>query len=93
MIGGAAGLLFAKGSVGAFVAFGPTYIPRLSEVGLNIRVMFFTLTVSILTGILFGLVPALTGFSSSLDETLKSGTRSSATAPGTPLPTVATSIK
>jgi putative ABC transport system permease protein len=82
IIGGAAGLLFAKWSVGAFVAFGPSYMPRLSEVGLNMRVMFFTATVSVLTGIVFGLVPALTGFSSSLEETLKSGTRSSATAPG-----------
>jgi putative ABC transport system permease protein len=81
-IGGAVGLLFAKWSVAAFVAFGPTYIPRLSEVGLNTRVMFLTATVSVLTGILFGLVPALTGFSSSLDDTLKSGTRSSAAAPG-----------
>jgi putative ABC transport system permease protein len=81
-IGGAAGLLFAIWGVDTFVAFGPTYIPRLSEVGVNVRVMFFTATVSVLTGILFGLVPALTGFSSSLDETLKSGTRSSATAPG-----------
>jgi putative ABC transport system permease protein len=81
-IGGAAGLLFAKWSVDTFVAFGPTYIPRLSEVGLNVRVMFFTATVSVLTGILFGLVPALTGFSSSLNETLQAGTRGSATVPG-----------
>jgi len=81
-IGGAAGLLFAKWSVDTFVAFGPTYIPRLSEVGLNVRVMFFTVTVSVLTGILFGLVPALTGSSSSRNETLQAGTRGSATAPG-----------
>jgi putative ABC transport system permease protein len=81
-IGGAAGLLLAKWSIDSFVAFEPTYIPRLAEVALNARVMFFTAIMSIVTGILFGLVPALSGLSSSLNETLQAGTRWSASTPG-----------
>jgi putative ABC transport system permease protein len=81
-IGGAAGLLLAKWSVDTFVALGPSYIPRLSEVGINVRVLLFTAALSVLAGIMFGLVPALGGFSSSLSETLKKGSRTSSTSTG-----------
>jgi putative ABC transport system permease protein len=74
-IGGAGGLLLAKWSIDVLVAFGPSYIPRLSEVEVNVRVLCFTATLSVLAGILFGLVPALSGFSSTLNETLKGGSR------------------
>lgn len=76
-IGGIAGLLLAKWGVDAFVAFGPSYIPRLSEVGVNVRVLLFTAVLSVLAGITFGLVPALGGFGSSLGDTLKEGSRTS----------------
>ena len=81
-IGGAGGLLLAKWSVDALVAFGPRYIPRLSEVDVNVRVLFFTATLSVLAGILFGLVPALSGVSSSLSETLKGSSRTTSTRTG-----------
>ncbi|HEY7099554.1 MAG TPA: ABC transporter permease [Terriglobales bacterium] len=76
-IGGLAGLLLAKWGVDTFVALSPRYIPRLAEVGVNVRVLFFTAAISVLTGILFGLVPALSSLSSSLGETLKEGSRTS----------------
>jgi putative ABC transport system permease protein len=59
LAGGAAGLLIALWSVDAFVALKPEGIPRLDEVALNAKVMGFTLGVSLVTGLLFGLVPAL----------------------------------
>ena len=80
--GGAGGLLLAKWCVDALLAFGPSYIPRLSEVDVNVRVLIFTATLSVLAGIMFGLVPALSGFSSSLIETLKGGSRTTSTRTG-----------
>ena len=53
----------------------PTALPRTEEIGLDIRVLFFTLAISLLAGILFGLVPALKMSPSRLQETLKEGGR------------------
>ena len=77
VIGGCAGLLLARWSVQAFVAFGPSYIPRLAEVGVDSRVLLFTAALSVLAGIMFGLVPALSNLGSSLSQTLKEGSRTS----------------
>jgi putative ABC transport system permease protein len=74
-LGGGAGLLLAKWSIDALLAYGGAYIPRLYEVSVNARVLLFTAALSTLAGVLFGLVPALSGFNASLVETLKGGGR------------------
>jgi putative ABC transport system permease protein len=76
MMGGALGLLFAYWLVKALVALGPT-IPRLSEIGIDGRTLAFTFGASLLTSLLFGLVPALRASSPDLNESLKEGGRSS----------------
>ncbi|MGH9796190.1 MAG: ABC transporter permease, partial [Candidatus Acidiferrales bacterium] len=80
MLGGAAGLLFAYwGLELAGVTSGDT-LPRADEISLDYRVLLFTLGVSLLTGILFGLAPALQASRTDLNETLKESGRSSAAA-------------
>ncbi len=59
LAGGVVGLLIAMWSADALIALQPGGIPRLDEVGIDARVLGFTLGVSILTGILFGLAPAI----------------------------------
>ncbi len=58
-IGGAAGCALAFGLLRAFTAMAPEGIPRLNEARLDGRVLLFTLAVSLLSGVLFGLAPAL----------------------------------
>jgi predicted permease len=59
VLGGLAGLGVAQWLVTGIVALAPTNVPRLSEVSLNPTILLFALVVSIGTGILFGLTPAL----------------------------------
>jgi putative ABC transport system permease protein len=59
LAGGVVGLLLATWGTKLLIAYGPADVPRLRDVGLDRYVLFFTLGVSTLTGILFGLVPAL----------------------------------
>ncbi|MEK6299741.1 MAG: ABC transporter permease [Acidobacteriota bacterium] len=77
LIGGALGLLFAFVGIKLLVSLNPPNIPRLSEVGVDVRVLGFTLLVSILTGIIFGLAPALQASKPDLNEMLKEGSRGS----------------
>src|SRR5215471_5925862 len=73
MLGGAAGLLLAYWGVRAMVRFGPAGIPRLATLSLDWRVAGVTLAVSLLTGILFGIAPALQASGQDAAETLKEG--------------------
>ncbi|MEO7085700.1 MAG: ABC transporter permease [Gemmatimonadaceae bacterium] len=75
--GGVLGLMLAQWSVKSLVALNPN-LPRASEVGIDLNVMLFTLAVSLLTGLLFGLAPAIQTSRTNLQETLKDGTRSGA---------------
>src|SRR5262249_61760305 len=55
----------------------PENFPRTEEISVDVRVFCFTLVVSLLTGIIFGLIPALQMARTNLNETLKEGGRSS----------------
>ncbi|MFV1988372.1 MAG: ABC transporter permease [Gemmatimonadota bacterium] len=72
VVGGGLGLLFAYGLVRGLVALGPD-VPRLDEVGLDATVVAFTVLVSVATGILFGLVPAIRASRPDLVASLKEG--------------------
>jgi len=74
--GGAVGLLLAWLGIKALVNVDQAQIPRAYQIGLDWRVLAFTLGVSLLTGIIFGLVPALQISKTDLHETLKEGGRS-----------------
>ena len=73
IVGGAAGLLVALWSIDALQAIGGASLPRLGQVGLDGRVFAFTLAVSILTGMIFGLIPALQSSKVDLTVALKDG--------------------
>lgn len=77
MGGGALGLLVAAWGTRAAIRVLPQALPRSSEVGLDGHVLLFTLGVSIIAGILFGLAPALKSSQANLQETLKEGGRGS----------------
>ena len=75
LLGGAAGLLFARASISAVHALNPGNIPRLDDIEINGSVLAFTFVVSILTGILFGLAPVIRGIKIDLNTSLKAGGR------------------
>ena len=75
-IGGLAGVLVAYGAIRAIVALAPVDLPRMDEVHLDARVLFFTLLISGITGLLFGLLPAWR-FARSDMQAMKSGARGS----------------
>ncbi len=77
LIGGVAGTLLAIWGVDLLRALGSTTVPRVAEANLDLRVLFVTLVVSVLTGILFGLIPALSTLKPELTEALKEGGRGS----------------
>jgi predicted permease len=75
--GGALGLLFAAWATKAALAVIPQTLPRTDEIGLDGRVLLFTLAISILVGVAFGVVPALKTSLPDLHESLKEGGRGS----------------
>jgi putative ABC transport system permease protein len=78
LVGGMIGVLLAFWIVDLFVAISPGNIPRLDQVKLDGRVVVFALTLSLLTGVLFGLSPAIGSSKVNLVEHLKEGQRGSA---------------
>jgi len=77
LAGGGLGLLLAAWGTKLALQHLPAELPRASEVGLDVRVLLFTMGISLLCGILFGLAPALRISKSNLQETLKEGGRGS----------------
>src|SRR5439155_17263356 len=61
----------------ALIALSPEDIPRLDQIGIDGRVLGFTVLVSLFTGLVFGLVPALQASKPDLNESLKESGRSS----------------
>jgi putative ABC transport system permease protein len=78
VIGGLAGLLLATWAIGSLRATGTTLLPRLGEVRVDTAVVIFSLVLSVGTGLLFGLVPALRLASSRLHDSIKEGARGAA---------------
>ncbi|MGB8340323.1 MAG: ABC transporter permease [Chthoniobacterales bacterium] len=77
LVGGSLGVLFAIWGSDLLLVIAPTSLPRLSEVRIDGGVLVFTLLVSLVTGVLFGLAPALQSSRSGLSEKLKEGDRGS----------------
>jgi putative ABC transport system permease protein len=75
-VGGLAGLLLAYWETDLLVALAPPDIPRLGDIGLHAPVFAWTLGVSVITGVMFGLAPALGASKPDLNESLKEGGRS-----------------
>ncbi len=78
LVGGSAGLILAAWGTRAALGVLPSALPRSEEIGLDLRVLFFTSAISLAAGILFGLAPALRMSRTGLNDTLKEGGRSGA---------------
>ena len=76
IVSGTLGFLVAIWGIHLLVALSPSDLPRVKEVTVDLRVLGFTLAVSLLTGILFGLLPALQASRPHLIERIKAGGRS-----------------
>ena len=73
--GGTAGLLLARWGLGAIIAINPGNIPRLAEISLDKTVLLFTVAVSLLAGIIFGIAPAVHSVKRDFHSALKEGGR------------------
>ena len=75
LVGGAVGVALAFGGLRILVAAHPAGIPRVEDAGLDLIVLTFTLVLTIVTGVLFGLAPALELSQPDLNRSLKEGGR------------------
>ena len=75
LLGGAIGLLLATWGTRAALDALPAAIPRASEVGIDLRVLLFTIAITLLAGIVFGLIPAVKLSRTNLQDKLKEGGR------------------
>ena len=76
LIGGILGGLLGVAGVRLIVSFGQDFIPRAQEIKLDYKVLLFTLGISLVTGMLIGLVPAIQRSRTDLNSTLKDASRS-----------------
>jgi predicted permease len=77
LMGGVAGIATAVGTLGFILRFVPSNVPRLSEVRIDWVVLAFALLISILTGLVFGLAPALHSAKGALTSAIREGGRGS----------------
>ncbi|MFL6428529.1 MAG: ABC transporter permease [Acidobacteriaceae bacterium] len=75
MTGGLAGIALASGILKEVTVLFPQVLPRLTDVSIDVRVLLFAMGISIVTGILFGVVPALRTSSLAPALALRDGTR------------------
>jgi putative ABC transport system permease protein len=80
LLGGLLGLALSFWATKAFVTLAPHWYPQAKEIRMDSRVLAFTLAISILTGIAFGLAPALRASKTDLTDSLKEGGQSSGVA-------------
>jgi putative ABC transport system permease protein len=78
LVGGALGLLIAFWALSPLTSLLPKQVPRFTPIELNLQVLGFTFAIAVLTGIVFGLAPALRVSSASPQGALKEGGRSGA---------------
>jgi putative ABC transport system permease protein len=76
LAGGFVGFLIAVWGVELLITVGPSNIPRVGEITVDTKVLLFTIIVSVLTGLIFGLLPALHSSKVGPNESLKEGSRS-----------------
>jgi predicted permease len=79
-LGGAAGVVLAYAGIRVLVAVGPASIPRLDDIGINTVALAFTACVSLVSGLLFGVLPALRASSTPVMVALRDGGRSAGSA-------------
>jgi predicted permease len=77
LIGGVAGVVAASSTLAAILRFVPAKIPRLTEVGIHWAVLGFALLISVLTGLAFGLAPAIQSVKADVSAAIKEGARGS----------------
>ena len=83
LAGGAAGVALAWWATRALVKLAPAGVPRLEELGIDSTALLFAVGISLLTGVLFGLAPALQTSRTDLSAALREGTRGSKGKAGT----------
>jgi len=76
LLGGAGGLIVAGLGLTVIRTINPGNIPRIDQIGIDAQVLLFTLVISVLTSVLFGLAPALQVLKIDLNSVLKAGGRS-----------------
>ena len=76
LFGGTLGVLIAALGVRPFVAFWPGTLPRAEEIHIDWRVLAFAVGISLVSGLLFGLAPALRAPTKNVEQILRAGTRS-----------------
>jgi putative ABC transport system permease protein len=82
LLGGVLGVVLARWGLDLLLALAPSTLPRTSDIQLNFAVLLFTLFLSVLTGVIFGIAPALLAAHSDVQEGLKQGARGSTDARG-----------
>src|SRR5882724_4459998 len=82
LTGGLLGLLFAWASLGPLLRISAGTVPDVFSIGLDRSVLAFTILVSVITGLVFGIAPALRTTKLDLRETLNEGSRGSTLGPG-----------
>ena len=75
VVGGLAGLLLSFAGLRAVIAFSPDNLPRMGELGIDFQIFAFTAAVSLLTGLVFGIAPALQFSRPHLERTLRNDSR------------------
>ncbi|HSB27228.1 MAG TPA: ABC transporter permease [Pyrinomonadaceae bacterium] len=76
LLAGATGLFLSVWGLGVIKYYAEDQLPRITEVRISSSVMLFTLTLSVITGVLFSLVPALKASHPDVNEVLKSSSKS-----------------
>ena len=80
LVGGCIGVALALVGVKALIAIAPANLPRLDDVGLDGKVLAFALVLTTLTGLLFGIAPALNASAFAVHDRLRAGGRGGGTA-------------